>query len=93
MVKTTLILKDEIYKKLVDESVGEYGSTKKLSYLVNSKLEKLFSADSSNESKGSTRKKNVAIAVALTDKIFNSRKKSNADTTYIIRKFRDAGYE
>jgi hypothetical protein len=38
MVKTTIILDDELYKELVDESIEEYGSTRKLSLLINRKL-------------------------------------------------------
>ncbi|HUB92724.1 MAG TPA: hypothetical protein VL945_02080 [Candidatus Saccharimonadales bacterium] len=38
MVKTTIILEDALYRQLVDESIREYGSTRKLSLLINSKL-------------------------------------------------------
>ena len=38
MVKTTIILDDEIYKRLVNEALEKYGSTRKLSLLVNEKL-------------------------------------------------------
>ena len=38
MVKTTISLDDEIYKKLIKESVERFGSTKKLSWLINEKL-------------------------------------------------------
>jgi len=38
MVKTTIILDDELYKRLVQESLEKYGSTKKLSQLINEKL-------------------------------------------------------
>ena len=38
MVKTTVILDDEVYRRLVEESVRRYGSTKKLSFLINEKL-------------------------------------------------------
>ena len=41
MVKTTIILDDELYKKLVDECIRRYGSTRKLSKLINEKLWKL----------------------------------------------------
>jgi len=41
MVKTTIILEDELYKKLVKEALERYGSTKKLSFLINEKLKKL----------------------------------------------------
>jgi hypothetical protein len=38
MVKTTIILEDRLYQELVAESVKEYGSTRKLSLLINKKL-------------------------------------------------------
>ncbi len=38
MVKTTIILDDCIYKKLIDESIEKYGTAKKLSVLINEKL-------------------------------------------------------
>ncbi len=38
MVKTTIILDDEIYKKLINESIEKYGTAKKLSVLINEKL-------------------------------------------------------
>jgi predicted CopG family antitoxin len=38
MVKTTIILDDELYKKLVQEALEKYGTTKKLSQLINEKL-------------------------------------------------------
>jgi len=41
MVKTTIILDDDLYKKLIRESIERYGSTKKLSFLINEKLRKL----------------------------------------------------
>ena len=37
-MKTTIILDDEIYKKLVRESLERYGTTRKLSHLINEKL-------------------------------------------------------
>lgn len=40
MVKTTIILEDELYKKLVKEALEKYGSTRKLSLLINEKLKK-----------------------------------------------------
>ena len=43
MVKTTINLDDELYKKLIDESIQRFGSTKKLSFLINEKLRKLES--------------------------------------------------
>ncbi len=38
MVKTTIILEDQLYRMLVNEAVAEYGSTRKLSLLINRKL-------------------------------------------------------
>jgi hypothetical protein len=38
MVKTTVLLDDEIYRGLVDESMRDYGTTKKISFLINKKL-------------------------------------------------------
>ncbi|MFG1391192.1 hypothetical protein [Acidiplasma aeolicum] len=38
MVKTTIILNDNIYKELIDESIERYGTAKKLSLLINEKL-------------------------------------------------------
>ncbi len=38
MVKTTIILDDDIYKELVKEALERYGSTRKLSKLINEKL-------------------------------------------------------
>jgi hypothetical protein len=38
MVKTTVILEEDIYRELVNESIREYGSTKKLSFLINRML-------------------------------------------------------
>lgn len=38
MVKTTIMLEDNLYRELVDESIKEYGSTRKLSLLINKKL-------------------------------------------------------
>ncbi len=38
MVKTTILLDDDIYRQLVDESIEKYGSTRKLSRLINERL-------------------------------------------------------
>jgi len=38
MVKTTIILDDDIYKQLVEEAIERYGSTRTLSRLINEKL-------------------------------------------------------
>ena len=39
LVKTTITLKDDLYKKLVKEAVDRYGRTRNLSRLINEKLE------------------------------------------------------
>jgi hypothetical protein len=39
VVKTTLELKDEVYKKLINKAIEEYGNTKSLSRVVNESLE------------------------------------------------------
>ena len=39
-MKTTITLEDELYKKLVKEALERYGSTRKLSLLINEKLKK-----------------------------------------------------
>ena len=38
MVKTTITIDDDLYKKLVNESIEKYGSTRKLSLLINRRL-------------------------------------------------------
>lgn len=38
MVRTTVVIEDDLYRKLVEESVKRYGSTRKLSKLINEKL-------------------------------------------------------
>ena len=43
MVKTTIILRDELYKQLVKEALEKYGTTRKLSLLINEKLESAMS--------------------------------------------------
>jgi len=40
MVKTTINLENEIYKKLVKEAVEKYGTTRTLSKLINEKLKR-----------------------------------------------------
>ena len=38
MVKTTVLLDDDLYRRLVKEAVEKYGTTRKLSRLINEKL-------------------------------------------------------
>ena len=42
MVKTTIILEDELYKRLVEEAIERYGSTRKLSLVINQRLKESF---------------------------------------------------
>jgi len=37
-MKTTIILDDDLYKELVQEALEKYGTTRKLSLLINEKL-------------------------------------------------------
>ncbi len=41
-LRTTVILRDELYRKLVNEAIERYGTTKKLSQLLNELLSKYF---------------------------------------------------
>lgn len=63
MVKTTIILDDALYRQLVDESIRIYGSTRKLSLLINKKLK-------GNESKaaGKIKIKPVKLGRRITEK-------------------------
>ncbi len=38
MVKTTILLDDDLYRRLVEECIERYGSTRKLSKLINEKI-------------------------------------------------------
>ena len=38
VVKTTIMIDDDLYKRLVNESIEKYGSTRKLSLLINRRL-------------------------------------------------------
>ena len=52
MVRTTIILEDQLYKELVSEAVRSYGSTRRLSFLINQKLKGVKTA-----ARGSKRKR------------------------------------
>lgn len=41
-MKTTVLIKDELYTRLVEESVRRYGTTKKISVALNEVLERHF---------------------------------------------------
>ncbi len=51
MVKTTINLEDDIYKKLVKEAVEKYGTTRTLSKLINAKLKRADIMDMKEEKK------------------------------------------
>ncbi|MGH9922081.1 MAG: hypothetical protein ACRD38_04965 [Nitrososphaerales archaeon] len=57
MVKTTINLRDDIYKKLVREAVEKYGNTKNLSRLINAKLERVESKTFGKADSGEIRKR------------------------------------
>ena len=64
MVKTTVILEDELYKQLVKEALEKYGTTRKLSLLLNEKLKKLTPVKSETRRKWLT----VKIGKKLTQR-------------------------
>jgi hypothetical protein len=66
MVKTTLILDDEVYRELVQESIEKYGSARKLSRVLN---EKLREAGKKSETQRSTVKLGVRLSEALLRKM------------------------
>ena len=42
MVKTTIILEDELYRKVVKEAVDVHGSARNISTVINAKLREAF---------------------------------------------------
>ncbi len=63
MVKTTVLLEDELYKRLVKEALERYGSTRKLSALINEKLR-----ESRGPSPPSKKRLTVKLGRRLTEK-------------------------
>ncbi len=57
MVKTTVLLDDEVYRRLVKEAVERYGSTRKLSFLINEKLR------GSRESASSAKRERLTVKI------------------------------
>lgn len=51
MVKTTVNLEDDLYKKLMKESVERYGMARSFSRLINEKLKKMDVLKSKTEKK------------------------------------------
>ena len=54
MVKTTVILDDDLYKRLVEEAIERYGSTRTLSKLINEKLRESRGPGGGSQKKRST---------------------------------------
>jgi len=55
-MKTTIILDDDLYKQLVQEALEKYGTTRKLSLLINEKLK-------GGERKGRRGKEGLSIRI------------------------------
>ena len=79
MVKTTVTLEDEIYKKLVREALEKYGRTRSLSRLIN---EKLKAADSISETNKEDKE--------LIELAFGSWKTKESGTQYVRRLRKDS---
>ena len=54
MVKTTVILDDDLYRRLVEEAIERYGSTRTLSRLINEKLREARGPAGGSKSRRST---------------------------------------
>ncbi|MBI3412722.1 MAG: hypothetical protein HY051_01405 [Candidatus Aenigmarchaeota archaeon] len=80
MVKTTLEIRDDVYRKLVETSLKKYGNTKNLSKVANEVIGKHL--DEENDSK----KRNVNSGIV--EKTFGSWKteKTGEEYTREIRK-------
>jgi len=66
MVKTTIILDDDLYKKLVEEALERYGSTRKLSKMINQKLREAMNMPSSDTGEKVGKKIRIKLGRALT---------------------------
>jgi len=80
MVKTTLEIKDELYKKLVEASLKKYGNTKNLSRVANEVIEEHL------------REKSIAMSVKaeskksdIVEKTFGSWKIEETGKEYVRR--------
>jgi hypothetical protein len=60
MVKITIILDDDLYKELVEEAIKKYGSTRKLSLIIN-KLSLIINEKLRQAKISSKRKKRMTI--------------------------------
>ena len=84
MVKTTLEIKDELYKKLVEASLKKYGNTKNLSRVANEVIEEHL------------REKSIAMSVKaeskksdIVEKTFGSWKIEETGKEYVRRMRKD----
>ena len=81
MVKTTINLEDELYKKLVKEAVEKYGRARSFSKLIN---EKLRETEASTPSKIKPKKEKMDIV----ERSFGIWKMKESGKEY-VRKIRD----
>jgi transcription initiation factor IIF auxiliary subunit len=79
MIKTTVTLEDEIYKKLAREALEKYGRTRSLSRLIN---EKLKAADSISKTSKEDKE--------LIELAFGSWKTKESSTQYVKRLRKDS---
>ena len=79
MVKTTILLDDDLYRKLVQESVKRYGTTKKLSKLINEKLRQSPRAE--GEEKGRKQRLRLSLGRMLSEKELQEKIESGWDET------------
>ena len=82
MAKTTIILADDIYKKLVKEAVEKYGTTRTLSKLINEKLKEAEAIKTKGRLVDAKRKKSI-VGMA-----FGAWGKGESGEEY-VRKIRD----
>lgn len=79
MVKTTINLDDELYRKLLKESVEKYGRSRKFSRLINEKLRIAETKESSKETKK---------RIDIVEKSFGIWRMNESGKEY-VRKLRD----
>ncbi len=65
MVKTTILLDDDLYKRLVEECIERYGSTRKLSKLINEKIRLAYSIHERIGRERKVRKVRVKLGMKL----------------------------
>jgi len=86
MVKTTLELKDNVYRKLVEASLEKYGNTKNISKTANELIE---------ESLGESREKDIKKRMTIAKKTAGiwSTKESGSDYVRRIRSESDKRFK